>query len=46
MNLFKSVLYYFWLSYFYIKNSPTLLFLTIKREYLLFQIFIKELFGR
>lgn len=44
MTLLKKILFYFWLTFYYIKNLPTLLVLIINREYLYFKIFLNELF--
>ena len=33
-DIFKKISYFFWVSFYFIKASPTLIYLILKREYL------------
>lgn len=44
--MLKTLLYAFWVAYFFTKKSPVLISLYIKKEYLYLRLFLNELFGR
>jgi len=42
--MFEKLKYYFWLTYYFIKNGPEIIYLLIYKEYLYIRLMIMNLF--